>query len=87
MPATDVKGDAMVRITLDWRDGRHYARGRQRPCRICDGPTNLRDTAGAAACKRCVEGEIEAQVLAFARTLIAESSTATTQKRVHADEL
>jgi hypothetical protein len=61
----------MVRVTLDWRDGRHYVHGRPRPCRICLCSTNLRDDQGAAACKRCVEGEIEARVVAFARSLIA----------------
>jgi hypothetical protein len=73
MAAIDARGDAVVRITLDWRDGRHYERGRRQACRVCGCLTNLRDASGDAACKTCVEGEIEAQVLAFARTLIAES--------------
>jgi len=77
MAATDVKGDAMVRVTLDWRDRQHYVGGRPRSCRVCGCPTNLRDHSGAAACKRCVEVEIEARVLAFAQTLIAEASTRT----------
>jgi hypothetical protein len=79
MAATDARGDAVVRVSLDWRDGRHWDGRRERACRVCGTPTNLREASGTPACKTCVEGEIEAEVLAFARTLIARTLIAGTQ--------
>jgi len=82
MAITNARGDALVRVTLDWRDGQHYVRGRQLPCRICGQPTNLRDAQDRPCDKTCIEREIEAQVLAFARTLIAEAAAGSTDCRM-----
>jgi hypothetical protein len=73
MPATDAHGDAMVRVTLNWRDQQHY-QPHQLACRICGTPTHHREAGGGAACKSCVEGEIETRVLAFAQDLIASAA-------------
>ena len=63
-------GAVSVHVTLTW-DGRgHWQPQSQRPCRVCVQPTNMRDTAGQAAHRTCVEGEIEAKVAEFARTLV-----------------
>jgi hypothetical protein len=74
MAVIDAKGDAMVRVSLDWRGHGHWDGRRARACRVCGQPTNLREASGEAACKTCVEGEIEARVLEFARTLIAQTT-------------
>ncbi len=68
-------GAVTIRVCLTWQDRGHWDARAQRPCRICRQPTNLRDTAGAAAHKRCIEDAIEAKVAEFARRLIAAETT------------
>lgn len=64
------RGNVVVRVALDWRDPRHY-QAQPAPCRICTTATQHRDPNGVAACKSCVEGEIEGKLLAFAHVLMA----------------
>jgi hypothetical protein len=47
-------------INIDWRDARHWNRGRTRSCRLCGRPSMLLDSAGRPAHKVCVEAAISA---------------------------
>lgn len=67
---TPPTGYVRVDISLDWNKPGHYDHYRELPCRICRQATALRDHLGEPAHKTCVEGEIEAKVLAFAQSLL-----------------
>jgi hypothetical protein len=62
-------GYVRVDISLDWNRPGHYE-SRELACRICKQPTQLRDELGDPAHKVCVESDIEARVLAFAKSLL-----------------
>jgi hypothetical protein len=51
-----------VRIVLDWRESRHFAK-EKRPCRICRTLTFLRDDQGRPCDKTCAEEELAAEYL------------------------
>lgn len=40
---------------LDWTAARHWDYGGPKPCRYCDGPTQLRDSKGKPSHKVCAE--------------------------------
>lgn len=65
-----VTGHVTVRISLDWSGAGHYDGRWQRACRFCGELTNLRDDAGEAAHKTCVEGDIEVKTVAYAQSLL-----------------
>lgn len=46
---------------LDWRDTSVHWSSRQRPCRYCGFPTNLRDSKRSPAHKVCAEDAIATQ--------------------------
>lgn len=45
---------------LDWRDSSHWS-NTPKPCRYCQGLTNLRDSKRAPAHKVCAEAALAAQ--------------------------
>ncbi|SNY72765.1 hypothetical protein [Paractinoplanes atraurantiacus] len=63
-------GYVKVQIALDWSASGHYDARRELPCKHCGQPTNLRNDLGQPDHKVCVEAEIEAKVLAYAKSLL-----------------
>ncbi len=45
---------------LDWRDSSHWS-SREKPCRYCGGPTQLRDSKRSPAHKTCAEAALTEQ--------------------------
>ncbi|MFI1472079.1 hypothetical protein [Streptomyces wuyuanensis] len=45
---------------LDWRDSTHWSK-REKPCRYCGFPTNLRDSKRSPAHKVCAEDALAIQ--------------------------
>jgi len=46
---------------LDWTDSSHWDHTGPRPCRYCDGPTQLRDSKRSPAHKTCAEAALAQQ--------------------------
>lgn len=48
----------MKGTVLNWREGSHYEK-HTKPCRVCGGPTNLRDDNSLPCHKVCAEQEAD----------------------------
>lgn len=57
---------------LDWTDAQHWDYRGPKPCRYCDGPTQLRDGKGKAAHKVCAEQALSARHAEAAQAYEAE---------------
>lgn len=69
-PASAPSGFVRIQVSLDWSSSDHYDGRRELPCKHCGQPTNLRNDAGEPDHKGCVEADIEAKVLAYAKSLL-----------------
>jgi hypothetical protein len=65
----------LVRVRLDWSAPEHFVAGVYRACRVCDDPTQMRDSSGQPCHQSCAEIEI-------ARELIGRTGSQITDERV-----
>lgn len=70
----------IVQVHLDWTAPGHYDPEHPLPCRLGDGPTNMRDSQDRPCHLQCAEDEIARELYGRGQVLITDERAAPAQR-------